>query len=199
MGEYDFLYERIALKNNELMTSKQKTHFKDITVEFLKNAKPNINLGIEEVKNITKDGKRYIVNSKNKIYWKNNERKNGEWFLKIMGGKLKKLPEIHSVDGIKMADFKYFPIKKRPFFLENKEIILEKGNLKAGKNNIFHKIEDSKNQAEVFIIDVTNGNLNDIEIMERLDLVFRHPKTKCIKKTLLIKKKDELFGVFTDK
>lgn len=71
MGEYGFLYERIALKNNELMTSKQKTHFKDITVEFLKNAKPNINLGIEEVKNITKDGKRYIVNSKNKIYWKN--------------------------------------------------------------------------------------------------------------------------------
>lgn len=192
-------YRKISLRNENLMSEKQRNHFKDITVGFMKIANPDINLGIEDAKSITKDGKKYLVNSKNKIIWKNNERKNGEWFLNIMGGKLKRLPEINSTEGVKMADFKYFPIKSKPFFLENKEIILKSSQSKAGINNIFHKIEESINQSEVFIIDVTDGKLTDIEILERLDLVFRHPKIKNFRKILLIKNKNKLFGIFTDK
>lgn len=92
------IFETIHRKNVILITSKQKKHFRDITLEFIENATPNINLGIENAKSVTKNGKRYMVNRKNIIVWKNNERLNGEWFLSFMGGKLKKMPEIHSAE-----------------------------------------------------------------------------------------------------
>ena len=61
-------YRKISLRNENLMYEKQKNHFKDITVEFMKIANPDINLGIENAKSITKEGKRYLVNSKNKLF-----------------------------------------------------------------------------------------------------------------------------------
>lgn len=193
------IYENISNKNNELMTEKQKQHFKDVTVEFTKYANPKENNGIIDAKSITKDGHTYRVNSVNKIVTKNHEIENGNWFLDIMGGQLKHLPEIHTHQSVNMADFKYYPTKGSAYFIENKEIILESGQTKAGINNIFHKIEESKNQANVFIVDVTGGNLTDNEIMDRLDVAFRHPKTKDIEKTIIVKNGNELFGIFTDK
>ena len=192
------IYEKISNKNSILMSDKQKNHFKDITLEFIKDVNPDVNLGIENAKSITKNGITYRVNSKNKIIWKNNEENNGKWFLNFMGGKLKRLPEIHSATGVNMADFKYYPVKGKPYFLETKEIILEEGQYKAGKNNIVHKLEENPNQANVFLIDVTGGNLTDKEILERVHVVFYSKSTRNMKKTLIIKNREELFGIFTD-
>lgn len=192
-------YKKISIRNNNLMTKRQHGHFKDITIDFMKNAVPSLNYGAYSAKSITKNGHKFVVNSINKINLKNHEKENAEWFLNLMGGKIIYLPDINTKDSVKMADYKYIPIKGKWYFLENKEIILNEQQLKAGINNIFHKIEESINQSNVFLIDVTNGKLTNKEIMERLDVVYRHPKLKNINKTLIVKKGYNLFGVFKEK
>lgn len=192
------LLMHISNKNNDSMTDEQKQCFKDITQEFFKDADPKNNNGVHLAKSITKDGVTFRVNKKNKIIIKNKEKENAYWFLQLMGGKINLLPEIHSKESITMADYKYFPIKGKGYFIENKEMILQKGQVKVGINNISHKLEESKNQSEVYIIDVTGGNLNENEVLESLHVVFRNKRLKNKRKILIIKNNDDLFGVFTD-
>ena len=58
-----------------------KIYYKDITNEFLKNAKPSVNYGVQFAKSITKDGITYRVNKKNKKNVRNHEIGNAFRFL----------------------------------------------------------------------------------------------------------------------
>jgi SPP1 gp7 family putative phage head morphogenesis protein len=132
----------------------------------------------------------YYTNDINKIKFRNMEKENGEWLVNKLGGVLEYNPDIFEKDGIKCADYKY---KKNDdsewMFIDNKEI---KGN---GKNVFYHAVEDQERQAKVFLLDCTNSNLSYSGMINRLEVVFRSKKTQYVK-TVIIKKGDELIGVF---
>ena len=170
-----------------------KIYYKDITNEFLKNAKPSVNYGVHFAKSITKDGVTYRVNKKNKINTRNHEIENAYWFLSIMGGKIILLPEIGSKRYVRMADYKYKPVKGKSYFLENKEIMSSKA---PGKYCIYHKIKDSNEQANVIIVDITSSCINPNDYHLYMNIAFKYTKKQVV---LILKRKTNLLGIYTNK
>lgn len=167
-------------------------NYKDVTEEWLKKAK----LNYQEVKNVTsvlKNGKRYIVNNKNKIILKNREYENGVWFVKTFGGRIEFLPVINEVDGVSISDYMYYKSKySKGIFLEEKET--------NGRsiNSFWHALQNKEKQANIFLIDCTNSNLSNIEIFERISMIFQSRKTKFVQ-IVIIKNGNSLIGVFERK
>lgn len=186
-------------KIDNLMTKSQKTHFKNITYDFMLKYYSNEKIGVFYAKSINKNGKTYRVNSINKIKLKNHERENAIWLVELLGGKIHFLPEIHSEESVNMADYKYFPRRGKSFFIENKEIILLSNQKNVSASNISHKIEENKNQSNVYLIDVTMGNLSDYEILIRVEKVYTNQRTKFRTIILIIKNNNDLFGIFANK
>lgn len=167
----------------------KKIFYKDITNEWLSTANGKIS-EVKCAKYVTKNGKRYYVNKTNKIIHKNREVENAKWYVNIMGGKLVYLPTISEDGGVACADYKYYPMNSNKwYYLEEKEII------GRSKNVFYHALESKHKQAEIFLIDCTNSNLTDKEIMERINMVFISSKNDYIK-ALIIKNNNKLFGVF---
>lgn len=100
------------------------------------------------------------------------------------------MPNINEDDGIPCADYKYYPSKgTQGYFLEEKET-----NGK-GKNVFYHAFEDSQVQANIFLLDCTDSNLIDYEIIQRLERVFNSYKTKYVE-FIILKNNQKLFGVY---
>lgn len=164
----------------------------NVTTKWLKKSNKNIKI-IKDAKYVYKNGKRYYVNNINKIKHENNEEENAEWFINIFGGKLLYLPKIDENGGISCSNYKYyFPNKNRGFFIDEKEISGK------SKKSFYHALDGKEKQAKIFLIDCTKANYNVKEIYERLDLVFSYKETKYVE-IVIIKNKNELFGVFERK
>ncbi len=171
-------------------------YYKDITNEFLKNAKPSVNFGVHFAKSITKDGITYRVNKRNRINIRNHEIENAYWFLSIMGGKIIILPEIASKEYIKMADYKYKPVKGKAYFIEEKEVFGNDNSIIVGRNCIYHKIKDSKNQSDVILLDISNVILSKLNLHYYLNYTFKFLNYSVI---VIIKKNNRLIGIYTNK
>lgn len=182
----------------ELQIDENKQMYENITKEFLSTGDSTKNYGTSMVESVTVNGKEYKVNKQNKIELKNREKENAEWFLNMMGGKIEYMPEIGEDDSISMADYLYYPIDGEPYYIDNKEIILQKGQKTISINNIVSKVQSGLKQANTFIIDVTNANLTDKEIIERVERVYTYKKISDAEKTLIIKNGEKLFGIFKD-
>jgi len=167
-------------------------YYKDVTNKWLKKANSNIKI-ISNAKYVIKNGKRYYVNKTNKIKHENIEVENAKWFINTFGEKLLFLPKINEDDNVSCADYKYYPNgKNKGYFLEEKETIGK------SKSVFYHSLERKSRQANIFLIDCTNSNFNEDEIYERVDKVFKSYETQYVK-TIIIKNKNKLFGVFERK
>ena len=188
--EKELLYEK--KKNNYITMKNDMSLYDDVTNEWLGKS----NLDYQEVKDapsVLKNGKRYKTNQKNKIILENREKENGEWFVKTFGGRIEYLPVINEDEGIECADYMYYKTKySKGIFLEEKE------THERGKNIFYHALEGKENQADTFLIDCTDSKFTKEEIYERLNRVFKYKETKYVK-TVIIKRNNKLFGVFTRK
>lgn len=171
---------------------KENTIYIDITNEWLKDVDKNKSKKIvKEAKYIVKGGKIYYTNNINKIIYMNNERENGLWYVKLMGGTLLYLPTISENGGISCADYLYISSdNKLKYFLEEKE------TFGKGKNAFYHALEDKENQSNIFLIDCTKSNLTRKEINQRINIVFKSKKTSYVE-VLIIKNGDKLYWVFS--
>jgi len=179
-------------KDNYITIKNDMSLYDDVTNEWLSKS----NLDYQEVKNapsVLKNGKRYKVNNKNKIILENREKENGEWFVKTFGGRIEYLPVINEDECVECADYMYYKTKySKGLFLEEKE------THEKGKGIFYHALESKENQADTFLIDCTDSKFTNEEIYERLNRVFKYRETKYVK-TVIIKRNDKLFGVFTRK
>ena len=190
---YNFLKDDIKYiffvceENN---TYKVGKYYQDITEEWIHNVDTSIRV-VKDAKYVIKNGKRY--NKINKIEHKNKEVENAKWYVNLMGGTLKYLPNIREDEGIQCADYKYYPPNSNKwYYLEEKET--------SGKsiNVFYHALENKENQAKIFLIDCTNSYFSDEEIYERINMVFVSAKNNFID-IIIVKNGNKLFGVFKRK
>lgn len=169
--------------------NKENKFYDDVTEEELKN-KENEGYTVYS-KGVWKNDIYYETNSTNKIKFKNNEKENGEWLAKVLGGIVEYLPELGKHDGIKCADYIYYKNKndKKGIFIDNKEVSGK------GKNSFYHACEGKEKQSNVFLIDCTKASLTLDDIKERIELVFRSRKTNFVEK-LIIKQGSKLIGIY---
>ena len=170
----------------EKATPKLPNGTEDVTKVYLNQATPGKGV-VENATSVTIKGRIFYVNEVNKIKHKNNEVEVAEWLKKIFGGEVLYLPEIQEANGVKCSDY-----------LWNGEFWDLKTLKGTSMHTLFHAVEEKEGQANNFIFDLTKTGLNDVEIMERLDEIYRKPKTSYVN-TIIVKRMDELVIVIKRK
>ena len=151
--------------------------FNDVTAEWFDKAKPNSGQ-VEEVTNVVIDGVTYSVDGINVIHnHSKREIEVADLINKTFGGEIKLVPEVKGkYKGVSTPDY---------------NINGEKWDLKElkgkSKDAIRNAISKKKRQADNFIIDITECELDMEEIQKQAEFVFSAKNTSFVNALMIIK------------
>ena len=103
------------------------------------------------------------VNDINKIIHEFNEVPVAEWIQNKLHKDVEYLPNISEVDDVKLGDYK---VDKKEIW----ELKTIKGN---GKRTLDSAVKDKKDQASIFILDLSYSKMEDIEAIKQSIEIFR--------------------------
>ena len=172
---YYVIYEEVNLYGNNYL---------DITKEWINNAKPNSH----KVKNrhyFEYEKIKYRVDNKNVVLdYSDKEKEVAIWLENTFGGEIYMLPRINIPNGIMTADYLF-----RREYWDLKTI---NG---SGKRVIEDSIKKKKRQAENFIFDITNSEIEKDNLFNQLKKIYSSESTKWVSK-VIVKKKNTVIGIF---
>ena len=172
---YYVIYEEVNLYGNNYL---------DITKEWINNAKPNSH----KVKNrhyFEYEKVKYRVDNKNVVLdYSDKEKEVAIWLENTFGGEICMLPRINNPEGIQTADYLF-----RREYWDLKTI---NG---SGKRVIEDSIKKKKRQAENFIFDITNSEIEKDNLFNQLKKIYSSESTKWVSK-VIVKKKNTVIGIF---
>ena len=172
---YYVIYEEVNLYGNNYL---------DITKEWINNAKPNSH----KVKNrhyFEYEKIKYRVDNKNVVLdYSDKEKEVAIWLENTFGGEIYMLPRINIPNGIITADYLF-----RREYWDLKTI---NG---SGKRVIEDSIKKKKRQAENFIFDITNSEIEKDNLFNQLKKIYSSESTKWVSK-VIVKKKNTVIGIF---
>ena len=172
---YYVIYEEVDLYGNNYL---------DITKEWINNAKPNSH----KVKNrhyFEYEKIKYRVDNKNVVLdYSDKEKEVAIWLENTFGGEIYMLPRINIPNGIMTADYLF-----RREYWDLKTI---NG---SGKRVIEDSIKKKKRQAENFIFDITNSEIEKDNLFNQLKKIYSSESTKWVSK-VIVKKKNTVIGIF---
>ena len=172
---YYVIYEEVDLYGNNYL---------DITKEWINNAKPNSH----KVKNrhyFEYEKVKYRVDNKNVVLdYSDKEKEVAIWLENTFGGEIYMLPRINIPNGIMTADYLF-----RREYWDLKTI---NG---SGKRVIEDSIKKKKRQAENFIFDITNSEIEKDNLFNQLKKIYSSESTKWVSK-VIVKKKNTVIGIF---
>lgn len=135
----------------------------DDTKNFIDNIDRNKKATLKDAEYIEIKGKRYYVNDINKIIHEFNEVPVAEWIQNKLHKDVEYLPNISEVDDVKLGDYK---VDKKEIW----ELKTIKGN---GKRTLDSAVKDKKDQASIFILDLSYSKMEDIEAIKQSIEIFR--------------------------
>ena len=140
---------------------------------------------MRDIKSIKKDGKRYYVNSKNKIIHEFNEEAVAKWIKNKLHKNVSYLPNIGEQDNVKLGDF----------LVENEiwELKTITGN---SKRTLDSSIKNKSDQGNIFIFDITYSSMNKKCAIEQSKKIFINRRWV---KRIIIKDHNELVVVLQRK
>ena len=172
---YYVIYEEVNLYGNNYL---------DITKEWINNSKPNSH----KVKNrhyFEYEKIKYRVDNKNVVLdYSDKEKEVAIWLENTFGGEIYMLPRINIPNGIMTADYLF-----RREYWDLKTI---NG---SGKRVIEDSIKKKKRQAENFIFDITNSEIEKDNLFNQLKKIYSSESTKWVSK-VIVKKKNTVIGIF---
>lgn len=130
--------------------------------------------------------KRYFINNDNKIIHEFNEVSVAEWIRDYLHLDVEYLPNISEDDGLKLGDYK----------INNKDVWELKTIRGNGKRTLDSAVKDKKDQANIFIFDLTYSKMNDSEAIKQTIDIFR--RREWVEK-IILKRNNELLKVFNKK
>ena len=174
-------------------TLTQKTNFiiknaycKDDTIRFINNINIKKIATIKNAEYIEIKNKKYYVNDTNRIIHEFNEISVAKWIQKKLHKNVEFLPNISEVDSIKLGDFR----------IDDKEIWELKTIFGSGKRTLDYAIKNKKEQASIFIFDLTYSKIKNIDaIIQTID-IFR--RRKWVNK-IILKRKNNIIKILTKK
>ncbi len=156
-----------------------KANYKDITQEWLDNATPNSHKVLDR-NYFEYEGVKYEVDGKNVVLdYSSKEKDIAEWLENTFGGEIYMIPRVNKPDGIKTADYLF-----RNEYWDLKEI------KSSGKKVIDNRVNGLKGQTRNFLFDISNNLLNDEEIINQVERMYKSPKRDWVDKVILIRDKN---------
>lgn len=156
-----------------------KANYKDITQEWLDNATPNSHKVLDR-NYFEYEGVKYEVDGKNVVLdYSSKEKDIAEWLENTFGGEIYMTPRVNKPDGIKTADYLF-----RNEYWDLKEI------KSSGKKVIDNRVNGLKGQTRNFLFDISNNLLNDEEIINQVERMYKSPKRDWVDKVILIRDKN---------
>lgn len=131
-------------------------------------------------------GKRYYINNDNKIIHEFNEISVAEWIRDYLHLDVEYLPNISEDDSIKLGDYK----------INNKDVWELKTIRGNGKRTLDTAVKDKKEQANIFILDLTYSKMSNSEAIKQTIDIFR--KREWIEK-IILKRNNNILTVFKKK
>lgn len=131
-------------------------------------------------------GKKYFINNDNKIIHEFNEVSVAKWIRDYLHLDVEYLPNISEDDGLKLGDYK----------INNKDVWELKTIRGNGKRTLDSAVKDKKDQANIFIFDLTYSEMNDSEAIKQTIDIFR--RREWVEK-IILKRNNELLKVFNKK
>ncbi len=175
--------EKELLLTNSIITNNYCT---DDTKEFIDSIDVNKKATLKDAEFIDINGKRYYKNKQNKIILKFNEDTVAEWIRDDLRMDVEYLFDITEDENVKLGDYK---INEQEIW----ELKTIKGN---GKRTLDTAIKDKKNQASIFILDLTYSEMEDIEAIRQTIDIFR--KREWVSK-IILKRNKGILKVFNKK
>lgn len=160
----------------------------DVTKEWINDATPNSHEIKESLNFKDKEGNIFIVDGKNVVLdYSKDELKTAIWLKNTFGGEIYLLPRINIPWNIKTPDF----IFKNEYW-DLKTIS------SSGKFTIDNRINKSKNQTNNYIIDISNNNLTNEEIIKQIIMIYNSPKRNWVNK-IILKRHNDVISIFVRK
>lgn len=159
------------MKNSK---EKIKPNYIDVTKEWLNKANPN-NYKVKDMSYFKHKGIKYKVDGKNVVLdYSNKEKEIAKWLISTFGGKIYMCPRINNPEGINTPDYLW-----NNAFWDLKEI---KGN---GKHTFDTAIKKKKNQCCNFLLDISNSDINNKEVIRQLKLIFNSKDRQWVDKIIV--------------
>lgn len=158
----------------------------DDTINVRNNIDYKKTATIKDVEFVDIRGKKYFINNDNKIIHEFNEVSVAEWIRDYLHLDVEYLPNISEDDGLKLGDYK----------INNKDVWELKTIRGNGKRTLDSAVKDKKDQANIFIFDLTYSEMNDSEAIKQTIDIFR--RREWVEK-IILKRNNELLKVFNKK
>lgn len=172
----------------QLDNKSQKTYkYNDITKRWISKSLVNRNakIIIPEKNRIFKyKGEEYVIDGKKVVVDYNSEEYSiAQWLSRKINKKITMIPRINYPFGIKTPDYK---IKDMYFDLKTIN--------GSSKQALYHAVRGKELQSKNFIFDISNSELEMIDIYEQINSLYRRNDTQWIE--IVIIKKDENIFVY---
>ena len=157
----------------------------DVTYNWINDVKVNSHNVKDSIYYENFDGVKYYVDGKNVVLdYTFKEKEIALWLENTFGGELYMLPRVNNPDGIMTADYLF-----RGEYWDLKQIF---GN---GKHTFDSSIKKKKSQANNFIFDVCNRNIEVNNIENQIRKIYCSKERFWVDK-IIIKRDEELLFVY---
>lgn len=158
------------------LISEEREFYIDATGKWQETAEPNSHV-VEDLQEYTVNGVTYKVDGHNVVLdYSSHEKEIAELLEKEFGGAIYMVPRVNSPQGISTPDYLF-----RGVGYDLKTL-----GESAGANTLFNRVKKAKWQAQNFIIDVTNTELDEDTILAQVKKVFHREDTKWVDEILIV-------------
>lgn len=168
----------------EELDKKLNREYEDITARIVNNNKKEYKVK-EQQYFIDEEGNKYEVDGKQiKLEPSREEIETAKLLGEIYGQDIKIIPKVTIKDNIKTPDYM---IRDKKFD--------RKGINGSSRSAIYNRIHKQQQQADNFVIDISNAELDIIDYIEQAQSIYKNPRTYWVN-TLIITKDNEIVKIF---
>lgn len=169
-------WEKLPINAGPTANGGFQPRYTDVTEKWRAEATPNSN-AVQDLQEYTANGVTYKADGHNVVLdYSPHEKEIAELLEKEFGGEMYMVPRVNEPSGISTPDFLF---RGQRFDL--------KSISGGGKSTIYNAVAKKAQQAENFILDVTESPLSMKEIEKQSNLLFSSSHTKFVKTIILLK------------
>ncbi|MBQ8358636.1 MAG: hypothetical protein IJX37_01795 [Oscillospiraceae bacterium] len=150
----------------------------DVTKEWLDNATPNSH-EVSEVTEFKQDGTVYRVDGVNvQLSYDDHEKEIAELLKQRLGGDIRLMPTVKG---------KFKNIKTPDYLFRGERYDLKTMSKSASSRAVYNRIKESLDQADNFVLDITNNPLGTQEILRQIEEeIFTNYSTRSVKVIIVV-------------
>jgi flagellar biosynthesis/type III secretory pathway protein FliH len=170
-------YGKSVTATSDKSPAKVPVKFVDITGKWYSDAVPNSH-PVLDLHTYTVNGVSYEVDGHNVVLdYSAYEKEIAELLEREVGGELFMVPRVNNPQGVSTPDYLF----------HGKGYDLKTLGKDASENTLFNRVKKSRKQANNFVIDVSNSNLDDKTIDAQINRIFNNPSTIFVDEIIIIR------------